>query len=609
MRLDPEKDCREQLRELGAWCPGTPLKLALFGSGPQVPNFINIEPATATNANSAGFSVDYEKMKFPALSVQEVLIQDGLSRYHPADAIAFLSNWVAWLAITARMTIRLPAGKWSYPCNQERYSWHYDALNAILDHFGLLIDYLNTSVVGGEEKITISAGRPERRSSIGSRYDLMQRLIEGPLCSFGFVPQHYTHEFYTRCLKYLHKEAPPDPTPNYRLRVPAVDPQRLQILHTVEFYAPRVGGAELVVKNLSERLVQRGHTVTIATSFVPERNFPELNGVHIEQFRVAGSTAIGISGSEVPHYMRYIREFPCDVMMNYAAQQWATDLVLPLLPRLKNRVNILAPCGYSAMSAPGKLRLNEFVNYYQITIPKALSAIDSAVYHSELYQDFACSKMMGLTNYVIIPNAVDESEFEQRPPVNLREKYGIKEQTLLLCVANFLVGKGQENLLEMLRELNDPNAALVFVGRSGPTLEKLRAAAQGLNAHFLVDIPREDTVAAFYSADLFVFTSELEASPLVILEAKAAGLPFVSTNVGNIKEWSGGVVCELSKMATQVRSLLNDSQRRAELAREGVREYREKHTWKSVADRYEELYLRLHHAKRAQFPRKAVAHS
>ena len=40
----------------------------------------------------------------------------------------------------------------------------------------------------------------------------------------------------------------------------------MKILHTVEYYAPSVGGAQEVVRQISERMVQRGHQVTVATT-------------------------------------------------------------------------------------------------------------------------------------------------------------------------------------------------------------------------------------------------------------------------------------------------------------------------------------------------------
>ena len=60
----------------------------------------------------------------------------------------------------------------------------------------------------------------------------------------------------------------------------------MRILFCCEFYAPSVGGVQEVVKQIAERLVIRGHEVTVATRKLPSREFDELNGVKIVGFDV-----------------------------------------------------------------------------------------------------------------------------------------------------------------------------------------------------------------------------------------------------------------------------------------------------------------------------------
>jgi glycosyltransferase involved in cell wall biosynthesis len=370
--------------------------------------------------------------------------------------------------------------------------------------------------------------------------------------------------------------------------------KKLSILHTVEFYWPHVGGAELVVKEISERLAGRGHEVTVATTRIPEREQHSFNGVEIVDFDVQGKLACGVSGADAGRYADFINNHPAEVMLNYAAQQWATDLAFAALAHgRKSKVNVLAPCGYSALADSRTLRWPEFREYFEKLMPLVLPLYDAAVYHSALYKDFEFSKALNLSNAVVIPNGVDEREFERPLTVDFRKAYGIEARYIILCVANFYGGKGQDRVIESFCALNCPEAVLVLIGREGPTLSSLKQQALGLNVKFLVNIPREHTVAAFRSADLFLFGSEIEASPLVIIEAKAAGLPFVSTDCGNVREWAGGVVCRPEDLAAETAALLSDAARRRVLGQEGQREWRERLTWSAVADQYEALYLRL----------------
>ena len=63
-----------------------------------------------------------------------------------------------------------------------------------------------------------------------------------------------------------------------------------------EFYYPSVGGVQEVVRQIAERLVKRGHEVTVATTWLRQRRSREINGVNIEAFRVSGNLVNGIKG-------------------------------------------------------------------------------------------------------------------------------------------------------------------------------------------------------------------------------------------------------------------------------------------------------------------------
>jgi len=105
-----------------------------------------------------------------------------------------------------------------------------------------------------------------------------------------------------------------------------------------------------------------------------------------------------------------------------------------------------------------------------------------------------------------------------------------------------------------------------------------------------------------------VLTSLSESQPLVVLEAGAAGIPFVATNVGSCREiidgraeespplGSGGIVTDLvapDQTADAVHRLLADPARRracGETLRARVRAY---YTSEQASDAYRELYARL----------------
>jgi glycosyltransferase involved in cell wall biosynthesis len=106
-------------------------------------------------------------------------------------------------------------------------------------------------------------------------------------------------------------------------------------------------------------------------------------------------------------------------------------------------------------------------------------------------------------------------------------------------VASFSKWKNQMLLLNSFyrASLKYPDMQLIFVG-DGIEKEKIKNKAEELgvmNKIFFTGIT--NNVESFLSrADVFVLSSTFEGLPLSILEAYAAGLPVISTNVGGVPD-------------------------------------------------------------------------
>ncbi|MHB8931595.1 MAG: glycosyltransferase family 4 protein [Melioribacteraceae bacterium] len=166
-----------------------------------------------------------------------------------------------------------------------------------------------------------------------------------------------------------------------------------------------------------------------------------------------------------------------------------------------------------------------------------------------------------------------------------------------MCVANYYEGKGQERIVDVVKKMNRPDFEMIFIGKEGKTLKQLQQLAEGLNVKFLTNISREDTLAAYHEADLFLFASHFEVFPLVILEAKASKTPFVSVDCGNVKELKGGIVSEVNDLAFNVSKLLDDEKLRMRMAVEGFNEWKNNYTWDAIINKYENLFMMLSQSK------------
>jgi glycosyltransferase involved in cell wall biosynthesis len=143
--------------------------------------------------------------------------------------------------------------------------------------------------------------------------------------------------------------------------------------------------------------------------------------------------------------------------------------------------------------------------------------------------------------------------------------------------------------------------------RAGPGIERwiALASAQAGKKVICTDLPRADVVQAFMTADLFVFASVVEYSPLVLFEAAAAGTPFLSVPVGNAEEiarWTGGgMICAAEKdgrgytrvdpslLAREMERCMENSDRLAKFGAAGRESWRRKFTWQTIAPKYESI--------------------
>jgi hypothetical protein len=175
----------------------------------------------------------------------------------------------------------------------------------------------------------------------------------------------------------------------------------VRILLACEFYHPSVGGVQEVMRQLAERFVARGHSVTVATSYLPERQSRELNGVTIAEFKVSGNLIRGLSG-DTDTYRRYVLQGDYDIFMVKAAQQWTFDALLPVLGQM-SKPKIFIPCGFSGLYEPA------YAEYYG-EMPKVLGKFDHLIFYASDYRDINFARNHGLSNFSIVPNGASERE-------------------------------------------------------------------------------------------------------------------------------------------------------------------------------------------------------
>jgi glycosyltransferase involved in cell wall biosynthesis len=138
----------------------------------------------------------------------------------------------------------------------------------------------------------------------------------------------------------------------------------------------------------------------------------------------------------------------------------------------------------------------------------------------------------------VIANGVDLSPFGPRTPSQrqaARDTLGATDDDVVVTsVGRFVEQKQQHRIVEIAARLRDelPELKFAIIGW-GPLEGALRAQIDraGLNDTVRLLLRRTDVPDLLLASDLYLCTSDWEGMPLSMIEAMAAGLPIVSTDV------------------------------------------------------------------------------
>ncbi|MDO9183789.1 MAG: glycosyltransferase family 4 protein [Bacteriovorax sp.] len=405
----------------------------------------------------------------------------------------------------------------------------------------------------------------------------------------------------------------------------------MKILLCCEHFHPSVGGVQKMMYEIGLRFINKGHDVSVVTSFRSDRNEKTIDGIKIFSFDVNGNAALGMRG-DILGYQQFLINTKFDLLIVMAAQQWTFDAMLPVLDNIAYK-KLHIPCGYSGFY------LKKYKDYYS-KMDIYLKKFDQLIYNSTNYRDVNFAREKNLKNINIIPAGASEFEFLNIKRKNVKKLLGIQsEQFVYLSVGVPAFNKGHKEILKsylllnvsrpsvlilngnydnitklnFINLLSNPKGTLKefvmrILGRSSYNIKKLAQKNKDSNKKIIFEnFNREELISLFAEADLFLFASHIEYSPLVIFECLAAGLPFLSVPVGNVDEivkWSaGGVICPGKKskegytsvdpvvFSREIEKLTMDSVLRKELSIHGRQSWENKFTWGVIVDQIEKLVI------------------
>jgi glycosyltransferase involved in cell wall biosynthesis len=380
----------------------------------------------------------------------------------------------------------------------------------------------------------------------------------------------------------------------------------MRILHVVSAYYPavRYGGPIRSVHGLAAALAHRGHDVHVYTTSidgdtdldVPLDRPVSMDGVSVHYFRVPALRRIWWAPSLGRRLRESIGDF--DVVHIHAVFLW------PMLAAARAAARagvpyVLSPRGMLIRDVIS--RKSRWVKTAWIRVFERKTLAQAAAIHVTAELEGAELHAMGLQSRHIacIPNGVDwpraHLSLIQGPYKDLPGRY-------VLFLSRISWKKGLDRLVTAWQWISD--VPLVIAGNDDenyqPELEELaRSLGIGDRVIFLGSVEDTHKWALYEHAELFVLPSYSENFGNVIAEAMAMSCPVVLTaevGIAPIVEATGaGLVVDgdPEKLATAIRELLADPQRRAEMGRRGATAAKTRLSWSGVAAEAEGLYEKI----------------
>jgi glycosyltransferase involved in cell wall biosynthesis len=368
----------------------------------------------------------------------------------------------------------------------------------------------------------------------------------------------------------------------------------MRILMTSYEFPPIGGGGAAVVAGLSRELVASGHDVDLVTmSFQGHPRQEVVDGVRVYRVPCLRKAKHNCTAPEAFSYVAGAMPTIHRLVSNHRYDVVHAHFILPdglLAWQIKRYTGLPFVVTAHGTDVPG-YNQHRLQTAHQLLRPVWKAVVEGAnriVCPSEILERLVLEQRPSPRKTIVIPNGLEVGEYTPRA-----------HNTRILTVTRMLERKGVQYVLDALAE--SPVAAEVHIVGDGPYLPELRRKAEAMRspARFWgwLDNRSPQLREIYESAGIFVFPSEAENFPIVLLEAMAAGLAIITTEGTGCAEVVGDAgilvpVRDSRAIGRALERLVNDPELRRSLGAAARRRVEENFTWSAVAGRYVEEYAR-----------------
>lgn len=385
-------------------------------------------------------------------------------------------------------------------------------------------------------------------------------------------------------------------------------------------YHPFIGGAEVAIKEITDRIPADGfefHMVTARfDSTLPK--VERVGRVLVHRIGLAISKpTIADLGAYPLHLNKYLFQIFAYLKANELHKKYKYDMTWAMMAHAT-----AIPAGLFKRAHPDvpyvlTLQEGDPLEHIERVMRPVWPLFRQGFVRADALQPIstflgAWGMRMGFKKpYGIIPNGVDTARFAAVQSAEaierMRTALGKKEGEIFLVTTSRLVHKNAlDDVIRALPLL--PESITFLIYGTGPEEQKLRALAETLEVsrrvRFMGQITHADMPVMFAACDIFIRPSRSEGMGNSFIEAMTAGLPVIATQEGGIadllfdatrnpdKETTGWAVDANApeQIVHAVTTILGDSETTKRVV-QTARVYAQKgYDWNDIARRVEKLF-------------------
>jgi glycosyltransferase involved in cell wall biosynthesis len=382
----------------------------------------------------------------------------------------------------------------------------------------------------------------------------------------------------------------------------------MKIAQLVPYYAPVIGGVEVVCQYISEGLAARGHEVHVFTANRSHKGSSHgktpadeiMNGVSVHRFR--SYVNVGHYGL-FPGFISALKSGGFDIIHTHGYRQPQSEIGSRIGAMMNVPTILHVHGGFYTRSRGKRLLYSLYDNAARL---HKANTFDHFITFTESGQENLLALNVPKSSISIIRNAAETQAFETVGATSFRERHGLVGRRVILYLGILHHFKRPEKLVRMLPRLiaKEPDVFLLFVGPDAGEFQKVRELGERLDVteHYkwLGPLQGEEKHEAFECAEFLALPSDEDPYPLVLLEAMAHGKPVLTTTaVGPafiIGAHDAGIIVppeDLNGMVDAAARLLTDETYRSAIGANARRLAETTFSVGAVVDDIESLYESL----------------